>query len=38
MIMCWILDDFLVDNGALSLLNKDDKSWITIYPQEKDIV
>lgn len=34
----WILDDFLVDNGALSVLNKDDKNWVTIYPQERDIV
>ena len=34
----WILDDFLVDNGTLSLLNKDDDEWVTIYPQEKDIV
>ena len=34
----WILDDFLVDNGTLSLLNKDNEEWVKIYPQAKDIV
>lgn len=34
----WILDDFLVDNGALSLLNKDNEEWVTPYPQEGDII
>ncbi len=34
----WILDDFTIDNGAFSVLNKDTKEWETILPKQKDIL
>ena len=35
---CVILDDFTEENGALSVRNKDDGEWITLYPTAGDIV
>lgn len=35
---CVILDDFTDENGALSVMNKDDEQWMTLYPKAGDIV
>ena len=36
--ICWILDDFTLENGALEIKNQDDGRWIKVYPKRGDVI
>jgi hypothetical protein len=36
--ICWILDDFTMENGGLDVKNQDNSRWVKLYPKKGDVV